>query len=92
MPIWQLCANLLIPNCLRSNLSYFPLAALVLYVNGKNILISTANGAMQPTIVSTTNGSLVYDGTVSGQSVIPVTQGGIYIVKAGNTTKKVLVK
>lgn len=61
-------------------------------VNGKNILISTANGAMQPTIVSTTNGSLVYDGTVSGQSVIPVTQGGIYIVKAGNTTKKVLVK
>ena len=33
MPIWQLCANLLIPNCLRSNLSYSPLAALVLYVN-----------------------------------------------------------
>lgn len=32
MPIWQLCANLLIPNCLRSNLSYFPLAALELYV------------------------------------------------------------
>ncbi|RGU88446.1 metallophosphatase, partial [Segatella copri] len=25
MPIWQLCANLLIPNCLRSNLSYSPL-------------------------------------------------------------------
>ena len=36
MPIWQLCANLLIPNCLRSNLSYFPLAALELYVNGLN--------------------------------------------------------
>ena len=36
MPIWQLCANLLIPNCLRSNLSYSPLAALELYViNGK---------------------------------------------------------
>ena len=33
MPIWQLCANLLIPNCLRSNLSYSPLAALVLCVN-----------------------------------------------------------
>lgn len=33
MAIWQLCANLLIPNCLRSNLSYSPLAALVLYVN-----------------------------------------------------------
>ena len=33
MPIWQLCANLLIPNCLRSNLSYAPLAALELYVN-----------------------------------------------------------
>ena len=32
MPIWQLCANLLIPNCLRSNLSYSPLAALELYV------------------------------------------------------------
>lgn len=61
-------------------------------VNGKNILISTANDTMQPTIVSTTNGSLVYDGMVSGQSVIPVTQGGIYIVKAGNISKKVLVK
>lgn len=36
MPIWQLCANLLIPNCLRSNLSYSPLAALELYVNVKN--------------------------------------------------------
>lgn len=33
MPIWQLCANLLIPNCLRSNLSYSPLATLELYVN-----------------------------------------------------------
>jgi hypothetical protein len=33
MPIWQLCANLLIPNCLRSNLSYSPLDALELYVN-----------------------------------------------------------
>ena len=33
MPIWQLCANLLIPNCLRSNLSCSPLAALELYVN-----------------------------------------------------------
>ena len=36
MPIWQLCANLLIPNCLRSNLSYSPLAALELYVNETN--------------------------------------------------------
>ena len=36
MPIWQLCANLLIPNCLRSNLSYSPLAALELYVNKNN--------------------------------------------------------
>ena len=33
MAIWQHCANLLIPNCLRSNLSYSPLAALELYVN-----------------------------------------------------------
>ena len=40
MPIWQLCANLLIPNCLRSNLSYSPLAALELYVTtGKSMLI-----------------------------------------------------
>ena len=36
MPIWQLCANLLIPNSLRSNLSYSPLAALELYVNVYN--------------------------------------------------------
>ena len=35
MPIWQFCANMLIPNCLRSNLSYSPLAALELYVNKK---------------------------------------------------------
>ena len=38
MPIWQLCANMLIPNCLRSNLSYSPLAALELYVNEANSL------------------------------------------------------
>ena len=37
MPIWQLCANLLIPNCLRSNLSCPPLAALELYVNKTTI-------------------------------------------------------
>ena len=36
MLIWQLCANLLIPNCLRSNLSYSPLAALEPYVKEKN--------------------------------------------------------
>ena len=36
MPIWQLCANLLIPNRLRSNLSYSPLAALELYVKWYN--------------------------------------------------------
>lgn len=35
MPIWQLCANLLIPNCLRPNLSYSPLAALELYVKSE---------------------------------------------------------
>ena len=33
MSIWQLCANLLIPNCLRSNYPCSPLAALELYVN-----------------------------------------------------------
>jgi len=37
MAIWQLCADLLIPNCLRSNLSYSPLAALELYVNGPKV-------------------------------------------------------
>ena len=36
MPIWKLCANLLIPNCLRSNLSYSPLATLELYVKTDN--------------------------------------------------------
>ena len=40
MPIWQLCANLLIPNCLRSNLSYSPLAALELYVKAGNTKLS----------------------------------------------------
>lgn len=43
MSIWQLCANLLIPNCLRSNLSYSPLAALELYVNNSDILFETSN-------------------------------------------------
>ena len=38
MAIWQLCANLLIPNCLRSNLSYSPLAALELYVKNTKAL------------------------------------------------------
>ena len=38
MAIWQLCANLLIPNCLRSNLSYSPLAALELYVKKTNFV------------------------------------------------------
>ena len=33
MAIWQLFANLLIHNCLRSNHSCSPLAALELYVN-----------------------------------------------------------
>ena len=40
MPIWQLCANMLIPNCLRSNLSYSPLAALELYVKNRYFLDS----------------------------------------------------
>ena len=42
MPIWQLCANLLIPNCLRSNLSYSPLAALEFYVNSSQTLLVAA--------------------------------------------------
>lgn len=42
MSFWQLCANLLIPNCLRSNLSYSPLAALELYVNfAKEMLVGS---------------------------------------------------
>ena len=40
MSIWQLCANLLIPNCLRSNLSYSSMAALELYVNKPNTTLS----------------------------------------------------
>ena len=44
MLIWQLCANLLIPNCLRSNLSYSLLAALELYVNNYTTKISLPNG------------------------------------------------
>ena len=39
MSIWQLCANLLIPNCLRSNLSYSPLAALELYVKNTRTML-----------------------------------------------------
>lgn len=39
MPIRQLCANLLIPNCLRSNLSYSPLAALEFYVKNPKKMI-----------------------------------------------------
>jgi len=47
MPIWQLCANLLIPNCLRSNLSYSPLAALELNVKrekGKILIVNIPIG------------------------------------------------
>ena len=43
MAIWQLCANLLIPNCLRSNLSFSPLAALELYVKKTNSWIDRQN-------------------------------------------------
>ena len=43
MLIWQLCANLLIPNCLRSNLSYSPLAALELYVIADKKELGAAN-------------------------------------------------
>ena len=43
MPIWQLCANLLIPNCLRSNLSYSPLTALEPYVKNPNSMFYRAH-------------------------------------------------
>lgn len=50
MPIWQLCANLLIPNCLRSNLSYSPLAALELYVKKTNfkLILYNVGGQRHP--------------------------------------------
>ena len=48
MPIRQLGANLLIPNCLRSNHSYSPLAALELYVNESNSFMV----AISPFVVS----------------------------------------
>ena len=58
MPIWQLCANLLIPNCLRSNLSYSPLAALEFYVKNekkaKYPAIRAGNGPFH-----STNGSII---------------------------------
>lgn len=44
MSIWQLCANLLIPNCLRSNLSYSPLDALELYVTSGHSATYTVYG------------------------------------------------
>ena len=50
MPIWQLCANLLIPNCLRSNLSYSPLAALELYVTIFQTMIYSPLPGNTPTI------------------------------------------
>ena len=53
MPIWQLCANLLIPNCLRSNLSYSPLAALELYVKGVKTYVLLLKNYAKKTIVLT---------------------------------------
>ena len=47
MPIWQLCVNLLIPNCLRSNLSYSPLAALELYVKKSTSFVYTPKNLFQ---------------------------------------------
>lgn len=56
MPIWQLCANLLIPNCLRSNLSYSPLAALELYVKKYNPLTFSGIKHVDPEHTSQNNG------------------------------------
>lgn len=65
MAIWQLCANLLIPNCLRSNLSYSPLAALELYVKNTTSKILVAYFSVTGTtenvaknIAEITNGEL----------------------------------
>ena len=43
MPILQLCAILLIPNCLRSNFSYSPLVASELYVKAYKATITQLN-------------------------------------------------
>lgn len=60
MSIWQLCANLLIPNCLRSNLSYSPLAALELYVNISNYHIYTLE-MLRGKLVFKVDGKVVYE-------------------------------
>ena len=49
MEIWQLCANLLIPNCLRSNLSYSPLTALELYVKKSKSQVNTTKWRVNTT-------------------------------------------
>ena len=69
MPIWQLCANLLIPNCLRSNLSYFPLAALELYVKNFETIIE------QGKLVCKGDNIMLVDGENSGE-VFTVPQDG----------------
>ncbi|WP_370790370.1 restriction endonuclease subunit S [Leyella stercorea] len=69
MPIWQLCANLLIPNCLRSNLSYSPLAALELYVKCYETIIE------QGKLVCKGDNIMLVDGENSGE-VFTVPQDG----------------
>lgn len=56
MSIWQLCANLLIPNCLRSNLSYSPLAALELYVKITKTPTYTEKASTQGKAIVVSNG------------------------------------
>lgn len=68
MSIWQLCANLLIPNCLRSNLSYSPLAALELYVINTKAVIE--HGCILGNNVFVGPGAIVCGDTCIGDNVL----------------------
>lgn len=102
MPIWQLCANLLIPNCLRSNLSYSPLAALELYVNdgkfivypdGKNLTISLPleNAETAEVKIVNTAGIMVASTIVNGQiaSYKVNLMSGVYVAIAKTSAGRI---
>lgn len=91
MPIWQLCANLLIPNCLRSNLSYSPLAALELYVNIQNLGLYTLqpDGKVNP-IVSILITILAEMSNIERSNIVYRLNSGRsnYIAKGGKLGRK----
>ena len=80
MAIWQLCANLLIPNCLRSNLSYSPLAALELYVNieSLNVSASSIEGVHKYTITAWSDEDLIKTITKHIEKKIDVIKADYY--------------